>query len=163
MPLPRVCLVQGQPWLEWGCSRASLGLPASLRGLSELRCLGSTCMPVCLAMHPPPCLPASPGTHLTTRSSPGYPNPAWGRLLHLPCDRSLHEMPCAFLPSRDHGQPPAGTGGLTEQGAFGFPAQLRLLASRSWYLPAQSGEARGPHHKCTRPDANGDVRRETKR
>lgn len=41
--------------------------------------------------------------------------------------------------------------------------QLRLLASRSWYLPTQSGEVRGPHHKCTRLDVNGDVRRETKR
>lgn len=98
LPLPGACLVRGQQWLEWGCLEALLGLPASLRGHSELRCLGSTSTAcLCLAVHS---LPTSPGTCRTTRSSPGYPNPAWGRLFSpalwsLP----LPKRPCAFLPS----------------------------------------------------------------
>lgn len=70
--------------------------------------------------------------------------------LHLPCPMTTPstEMAlctpggssCRAAVPQPHGQPCAGTGGLTEEGAFSFPAQLRLPASRSWYLPAQSGE-----------------------
>lgn len=49
-----------------------------------------------------------------------------------------------------------------EEGAFSSPAQLRLLASRSWYLPPQFGGVREPHHKSTRLGVNRGVGRGTK-
>lgn len=171
MPRPRtrrLCEPGQGCWRELGKHRrreASLGFPL-LRSPPGLRRRAFTATSqLCPCPARPPRLPASPGTCLSTAGSLlATQTPPGAAYPHLPGPLTSCSLSGLAHPWRSPlpRWPCVGMGGLTEEEAFCSPAQLRLLASRSRYLPAQPGGVRGPHHKCARPDVNRGVRGETK-